>query len=49
VVAATAAREVEEGGSVDELTGSVAVAGEVVGVVEESCDVMLGMVMEARG
>ena len=27
----------------DELTGSVAVDGDVVGVVEESCDVMLGM------
>ena len=42
VAAATLEVEAEEGGSVDELTASVAVGGEAVGVVEEGCDVMLG-------
>lgn len=43
VAVAAAALEAEaEGGSVDELTASVAVGGEAVGVVEEGCDVMLG-------
>lgn len=42
VAAAALEVEAEEGGSVDELTTSVAVDGEAVGVVEEGCDVMLG-------
>lgn len=43
VAAAALEAEAGEGGSVDELTATVAVDGEAVGVVEEGCDVMLGI------